>query len=232
MIWWNRFATAVINKLCFENIRQLESAFNLKLRKWQDFKISSIKIARSADAVELILFADVENAAAACGEVVPADIQRVSGHLLTYLFATAKKHISHIVSKKKMAKVAITRPFFFKELAEFISREDHALKAVEESLDTDLICQDCSTGFVFTGAEKFKFANKLPEPWSAPSRCKSCQQKRFEQKRATLTILRLLCRLTCRTTLELPSLLNLSLQEKRRLSARTVVRRSNYQQSG
>ena len=116
-----------------------------------------------------------------------SEFQDISSLLLTHLFATAKKHISHIVSKKKMAKVAITRPFFFKELAEFISREDHALEAVEESLDTDLTCQDCSTGFVFTGAEKFKFANKLPEPWSAPSRCKSCQQKRFEQKRATHT---------------------------------------------
>jgi len=189
VIWWNRFATAVINRLCFENIRQLEGAFNLKLKKWQNFKISSIKIARSADAVELILFADVENAAAACGEVVPAEIQRVSGHLLNYLFITAKKHISYIVSKKKMAKASITRSFFFKELNEFISREDHSLKAVEESLDTDLICQDCSADFVFTGAEKFKFANKLPVPWSDPSRCKSCQQKRFEQKQAPLTAL-------------------------------------------
>ena len=65
LVWWSRFATAAMNKICFENIRQLESAFAAALTDWRKFKISSIQVARTADVDE--------SAAAACGESAPTE---------------------------------------------------------------------------------------------------------------------------------------------------------------
>ena len=62
LIWWSRFATAAIKKLCFENIRQLERAFKDALDRWNRFKIVSLKIARTAaDIEEQNLFVDMMN---------------------------------------------------------------------------------------------------------------------------------------------------------------------------
>ena len=66
IVWWTRFATAAINKICFENIRQIEKAFSRSLNRWKMFKISSLQCARTADVEEQKLFFVVATAAAAC----------------------------------------------------------------------------------------------------------------------------------------------------------------------
>ena len=184
LIWWSRFATAAINKLCFENIRQLERAFKDALDRWNRFKIVSLKIARTADIEEQKLFVDVMNTAAACGETYPAEIQRVADHLLATLFPAAQTYLNRIIVKKKMARVAVTRSFFFEELAEFVDREDHSMAMSTPScVDSTLCCCECFDAFIFSVDEKTKYAAKKPLPWSDPTRCKKCLDARFQQRK-------------------------------------------------
>ena len=188
IVWWTRFATAAINKICFENIRQIEEAFSKSLKRWRMFKISSLQVAKTADVDEQRLFVDVATAAATCGETCPSEMQRVSEHLLANLFVAAKTYICRVIAKKKMAKASVTRSFFFKELKEFVDREDHTLTMVQPAStpaaaadDTTLKCCDCSSSFVFTGKARAEFAAKKPIPWTEPRRCKSCSAVQREK---------------------------------------------------
>lgn len=102
-----------------------------------------------------------------------------------------KKHTAYIcrvIAKKKMAKASVTRSFFFKELKEFVDREDHTLTMVQPAStpaaaadDTTLKCCDCSSSFVFTGKARAEFAAKKPIPWTEPRRCKSCSAVQREK---------------------------------------------------
>ena len=175
LVWWSRFATAAMNKICYENIRQLESAFATALADWKKFKISSIQVARNADVDEKNLFDKVISAAAACGESAPTEPQRVSGHLLISLYDVAKKHLDRVITKKEMAKAAITRSFFFTELNVVLRRNDYSILLPASQCDTTIKCCDCVQSFLFTTAEKIKFDAKDP-PWSYPRRCKGCAQ--------------------------------------------------------
>ena len=144
--------------------------------------------ARTANVDEQKLFVDVTTAAAACGETCPSEMQRVSEHLLANLFAAAKKFMSRMIAKRKMAKAAVTRSFFFKALEEFIDREDHAVAMCQPAstpaaatADATLKCCDCSASFVFTGAARAEFAAKKPTPWADPRRCKNCSAAQREK---------------------------------------------------
>ena len=188
IVWWTRFATAAINKICFENIRQIEEAFSRSLNRWKMFKISSLQIARTADVDEQRLFFDVATAATACGETCPSEMQRVSEHLLANLFVAAKTYICRLIAKKKMAKASVTRSFLFKELKEFVDRADHTVTMIQPAstpaaaaADTTLMCCDCSSSFVFTGTARAEFAAKKPIPWTDPRRCKSCSAAQREK---------------------------------------------------
>ena len=156
LVWWSRFATAAMNKVCYENIRQLEAAFAIALANWNKFKISSIQVARTADVDERNLFDKVISAAAACGESAPTEPQRVSGHLLLSLFDAAKKHLDRVITKKEMAKAAITRSFFFTELNVVLKRNDYSILLPVGQCDTEIKCCDCVQTFQFTAAEKIK----------------------------------------------------------------------------
>ena len=76
-------------------------------------------------------------------------MQRVSEHLLANLFVAAKTYICRLIAKKKMAKASVTRSFLFKELKEFIDREDHTVTMIQPAstpaaaaADTTLMCCD------------------------------------------------------------------------------------------
>jgi hypothetical protein len=188
IVWWTRFATAAINKICFENIRQIEEAFARSLNRWKAFKISSVLDARTANVDEQKLFVEVKTAAAACGETCPSEMQRVSEHLLANLFGAAKKNMIRLIAKGKMAKASVTRSFFFKVLEEFVAREDHAVAMCQPAstpaaanADTALKCCDCSASFVFTGVARAEFAAKKPNPWADPKRCKNCSAAQREK---------------------------------------------------
>ena len=115
------------------------------------------------------------SAAAACGESAPTEPQRVSGHLLLSLYDVAKKHLDRVITKKEMAKAAITRSFFFTELNVVLKRNDYSILLPAGRCDTTIKCCDCVQSFLFTAAEKIKFDAKDP-PWSYPRRCKGCAQ--------------------------------------------------------